>query len=188
MLKKNFCHSYPNFDIWRHFVAKITHFGHFWSIWTDIWPFDPVNFVCTQRKYTWDDSIVRLDNVEKILCRISPQFRLMTSFCGQKNVFLTVFGQFEQIFGPMTLLTLFLLTKSIYRGDSVVRADNFEITFLSHLTPISTYDVILWLKWCHFDRFRTIWTNIWHFGPFNLVFTNKRDDEMRWLSSRSRLC
>ena len=29
--------------------------------------------------------------------------------------------------------------------------------------------------------FCTIWTNIWHFGPFNLVFTNKkRDDEMRW--------
>ena len=58
-------------------------FGHFWSIRTDIWPFDPVKFVFTHKKYIWDDSVVRVDNVEKKFCYSLPQFRHMTSFCGQ---------------------------------------------------------------------------------------------------------
>ena len=111
--------------------------------------------------------------MKKNFGHISPQFRRRTSFCGQKDVFLTVFGQFEQIW-PFDPVNLVFTHKKYTWGDSVVKVDNAEKHFLWYLTSNSTYDVILWSKWRHFCRFRTISTVIWNFYPFKLVFTHKK--------------
>jgi len=51
----------------------MTSFDYFWSIWTDIWPFDPFNSVFTYKKYIWSDPVVRVGSVErKFLSYLTP--------------------------------------------------------------------------------------------------------------------
>ena len=109
--EKSFCHISPPMSLYDVILWSKRHLSdYFWSIWTDIWPFDPFYFVFTHKKYILGVSIVRVDNVENFFCHISPQFWRMTSFYGQSDVFLTIFGQFRPIYGVLTLLTLFLPT------------------------------------------------------------------------------
>ena len=137
----------------RSFLDNLTSYLGCWTFWLSFYP----------QKYILRDSVGEVYNVEIIFCHTLPQFRHMTSFCGQNDIILPFIWRDKSPFDPFNLL---FVHKKVYIKLLIIRLLSITVKFLlSYPYPFLTYDFILWPR-RQFLRFSVNLNRYMVFWPF----------------------